>query len=973
MPGRVDWASGFALDIGFGYVGDAGAGEGPRHHNPRLVMNHAGSTVEHAIVEELSRCDAFTFSVAFISPGAIAQLKQQLTDFTGTGCVITSDFLGFNQPQAFAELLNLSHHTGIDVRRHTAKGFHPKGYVFDRGRSFTAIIGSSNLTSAALSQNHEWNLRVSAAQGSDLVAQLERVLADQLAASEPLTQEWIDEYAARYVAPPPRRAGTLTPSDDLATVTITPNAMQQDALIALDLARANGAERAIIVSATGTGKTILSALAAREVNPARLLFVVHREQILDRTIVEYRRVLGGPANDFGKLAGGSKQLDRRYVFATVQTLSQPSVLSAIAPDAFDLVIVDEAHRAGAESYRRVIDHLKPAFLLGMTATPERTDSFNVYELFHYNVPYEIRLHHALEEEMLSPFHYYGVADVTFADGTTTTDETELRLLITPERVQYLLEAMDRYCQAGVAPRGLIFCSRKDEARALSVELNARDFRGRKLRTVALTGDDSVALREEAVRELELGNLDYILTVDIFNEGVDIPTINQVIMLRQTQSAIVFVQQLGRGLRLADNKDYLVVIDFIGNYANNFMVPIALFGDETLNKESLRERLNETVEAGALPGLSSVSFDEISRARVLEAIASTALDSMANLKTALIAMQNRVGTVPALWDFYRFESVDPVLLATRKGHYPDLVQSLLRIRHDLSPEASRALSLLSREVLSAKRLEEFVLLERLLAQRTVNLIEIAEAFRARALPGDELSVRTAIDTLALRGYSQGDQSRYGVGVAEQVGDSVRLTHAFSDSFGSSPVLATAVADLVKTGIALTEDRYVADRPFTPGMQYSRRDAARIVGWSRSVASTVYGYKTDEALGVCAAFSTLNKAEGVDASTAYEDALLDPSSMRWFSKNNRNLQSRDIKPVIAGAVDLHVFVKKDDAEGSDHYYLGQATVAEAVETTMPGADGQPLPVVSMTLRFDEPIRQGLFDYFHPAPAHQPGLVS
>ena len=241
------------------------------------------------------------------------------------------------------------------------------------------------------------------------------------------------------------------------------------------------------------------------------------------------------------------------------------------------VIIDEAHRAGSETYQRVISHLTPKFLLGMTATPERTDGFNVYELFHYNVPYEIRLHHALEAEMLCPFHYYGVADVTYADGTSTTEETELKLLITAERVEHLLMALDQYGQAGTPPRGLIFCSRKEEAHALAQELNQRQLRGKTLRTVALTGDDSVAVREQRVRELETGDLDYILTVDIFNEGVDIPTVNQVVMLRQTQSAIVFVQQLGRGLRLADDKDHLVVIDFIGNYATNFLVPIALSG------------------------------------------------------------------------------------------------------------------------------------------------------------------------------------------------------------------------------------------------------------------------------------------------------------------------------------------------------------------------------------------------------------
>ena len=251
--------------------------------------------------------------------------------------------------------------------------------------------------------------------------------------------------------------------------------------------------------------------------------------------------------------------------------------------------------------------------------------------------------------------------------------------------------------------------------------------GRALRTVALTGDDSIAVREQRVAELQAGELDYLLTVDIFNEGVDIPRVNQVVMLRQTQSAIVFVQQLGRGLRLAEGKDYLVVIDVIGNYTNNFLIPIALFGDESLNRESLREKLNETVEGGVLPGLSSVSFDEVSRDRILRSIEATSLDSMRRLKSALEAMRHRVGGVPKLWDFYRFESVDPVLLATKVEHFPRLVQRLLRVDADLSASASRALSLLSHEVLAAKRLHEYVVLRLLRERASVTRPEIATAF------------------------------------------------------------------------------------------------------------------------------------------------------------------------------------------------------------------------------------------------------
>jgi len=962
MDADFIWADRFRLDIEHGYLGGDEVGTG--HFTPRLVLNESGRTVEHTIIEELKRCRSFTFSVAFITPGAIAQMKQHLIEFQGTGCIITSDFLGFNHPRAFAELLNLQELLGIEVRRHTAAGFHPKGYVFDRPSSITAMVGSSNLTNRALSQNHEWNLKVSAAHGSDLAQQFKRVLQGQVVDSVPLTREWIDEYAATYVAPPTHAEGRIAqPAGGRGGDAIRPNAMQQEALLALDFARAEGAQKAIIVSATGTGKTMLSALDVRAVNPARMLFVVHREQILDRAITEYKRVLQPSSSDFGKLTGSYKQHDRRFVFATVQTLSQESVLASLAPEDFDYIIIDEAHRSAADTYLRLMSHFRPKFMLGMTATPERPDGNNVFELFDYNVPYEIRLSQALEAEMLCPFHYYGITDVTYDDGSTTSDTTDFGRLVTPERVTHLLSALDRYGQADVAPRGLIFCSRKDEAHALAAALNKCDLRGTPLRTVALTGDDPIEVRERRVEELESGQLDYILTVDVFNEGVDIPSINQVIMLRQTQSAIVFVQQLGRGLRLADGKDYLVVIDFIGNYTNNYLIPIALFGDDSLNKESLRERLNETIEAGALPGLSSVSFDEIARDRIVESIKQTQLDSISNLKNALLAMRNRVGGVPRLWDFYRFRSVDPVLLATKREHYPALVQSLLRVESRLDESQSRALSLLSHEVLASKRMHEFVLLELLLTTGGATEGDIRSAFELARIPSDSSHITSAVDTLTLTGYAQADVNRYQVGLAEHHDDGVRLTDEFLVAHTESVALSEAVTDLLKTGKEITRDRYRADLPFTPGMQYSRRDAARIVGWPRAYASTIYGYKTDEVAGVCTIFVTLHKSSEVDASTAYEDKLLDPSTMRWFSRSRRTMESAEVSLVVNGAVQVHVFVKKDDAEGSDHYYLGRATAHDAEETTMPDRYGRPLSVVTMLLKFDPPIKQGLFDYFHP----------
>lgn len=971
-------------DVRFGFLD--GRAHSKRKFNPEVVLNTGSTSMLRTLREELKRCDAFSFSVAFVSPRAIALLKQELVEFAGKGTIVTSDYLGFNSPHAFSELYALAK-LGIDPRLHSQTAFHPKGYIFEYEDSVTAILGSSNLTESALAQNHEWNLKVSAARGSDLANQLLELAADQQRQSAPLSQQWIDAYALSYAARKfqPTMSSRLVdpallgrdqfPSEvapvALSTATpqptpssgIVPNAMQQEALLSIATMRNDGDRKAIVISATGTGKTILSALDVRAVDPRRMLFIVHREQILDKAITEFKRVLGATASEFGKLSGGEKSTDARYLFATVQTLSQPDVLAQFEPGAFDYVLIDEVHRAGAKSYERVLGHFEPEFLLGMTATPERPDGFNVFELFDFNVPYEIRLSKALESDMLAPFHYYGVADVEFDDGTTTNVETDLGELASRVRVDHILTALDTYTQAGIAPRGLMFCSRKREAHALSEELNRSTFRGRLLNTVALTGDDSIDERERVVARLEAGEIDYVLTVDVFNEGVDIPSVNQVVMLRQTQSSIVFVQQLGRGLRKHTGKEYLVVIDFIGNYANNYLIPVALFGDESLNKESLRQSLIDAEERGVLPGLSSVRFDRVSQARVLNSIAVNSLDSLAHLKSAIEMLRNRLGAIPSLGDFLRFESVDPMILATKVGSYPALISKLFKTDHGMSEAQLRALSLLSQEVLSAKRPLELKLLRHLIDRGASSRQELAVELGSGGKSAYAADVMSAARSLQMDFYTKQEQARYVDGLVVTTGDGFSLEPEFLRWMREGSAFATAVEDLLDTGFKLVARRYDPTRPFTRGRQYSRKDACRLLGWESNRAAVVFGYKIDPDTMTCPIFVTHDKSEDVSASTAYEDELLDRSTMRWYTKSKRTLDSTQEALIAANKVAIHVFAKKDDADGSGHFYFGEAIARDAVETHMRGDDGATFSVVRMDLHFKEPIDQGVYDYFHP----------
>lgn len=955
----------FDLDVDFGFVDKAILA--PKKLHPELVLNTSSNSMLRALRYEMQRASSFTFSVAFVSPRAIALLKQELLNFEGVGRIITSDYLGFNSPQAFAELLNLKS-LGFDIRISEKEAFHPKGYVFSSPDGVTAILGSSNLTEGALARNHEWNLRVSAKRDSDLAAQFSNLLDEELFSSNELTQGWIDDYATNYLPPRDFYVATKSASESAANPIngeqIEPNTMQVDALKAIETVRAANKNRALVISATGTGKTMLSAFDVREVNPDRVLFLAHREQILDRSMKAFKTVLGGAEDNFGKIAGKSRDDAAKYVFATVQTLSQPQVLGSFPRDAFDYILIDEVHRAGAESFQRVLEHFTPKFLLGMTATPERSDGKNIFEIFDYNVPYEIRLNSALELGMLAPFHYYGVADLTFEDGTTTTDATSLNRLIAEERVEHILATIAKYAQAGISPRGLIFCSRNDEARELSVLLNAQMLHGKKLRTVALSGSDSIEEREQIVERLEAGDLDYILSVDIFNEGVDIPTLNQVIMLRQTQSSIVFVQQLGRGLRTAPNKEFLVVIDFIGNYANNYMIPIALFGDDSLNKESLRKNLIAAEEAGVISGLSSVSFDQVAQKRVLQSLASVRLDSLHNLKAAIEVVMNRVGRIPKLSDYLKFESVDPVVLATKEGNYLKLLDRLKIEELSLSEETSHFLSFISRELFTAKRPHELLLLQALIANQFITFESASELETFENVPLNRELFESAMRSLTLEFNTVSERAALGgEAVAHsEVEGRYSLSARFKEAFDASNIFAAHVIDLMETGLAITAERYESSTPFTVGRQYSRKDASRLLNWRANMYSTIYGYKVDQQTKTCPVFVTLHKAEDVSASRAYEDELLDPRKMQWFTRSRTSLQTAEVRAIVENQVAIHVFAKQSDADGAGHYYLGRALSTSAVETEMPGDEVEALSVVKMQLVFDEPIPSGLFDYFH-----------
>ena len=589
---------------------------------PKILTNNQEKKVKvlETLLYEMKNCDEFFFSVAFVTNSGVAcmiDILNELKQRNIKGKILASQYQNFTEPRALRRLLQFPN---LELKIITADyNFHAKGYLFHKlgddkqtEDSYNLIIGSSNLTQTALTVNREWNVQLSSLENGALVKQMQEELNRAWEDATVVDDAWIDAYEDIYKEARSSRIGQRNRIIELYKV--NPNRMQAEALKSLKELREAGKDKALLISATGTGKTFLSAFDVKIAKPKRFLFIVHRNLIARTAKKSYEKIIDKNIKT-GMFSGEQKEIDQDYLFATVQTLSKDENLHMFKPDHFDYIVVDEVHRAGADTYKKVLDYFKPKFLLGMTATPERTDNADIFKTFDYNIAYEIRLNQALSENMLVPFHYHGISELV-VDGKVLDELSDFRLLVSEERVKHILHYADFYgCDAGRV-KGLVFCSKIEEAQAL-----ANSFCEHGKKAIALTGASSEVERSNAIERLESDDiaeeeqLDYIFTVDIFNEGVDIPAVNQIILLRPTQSAIIFVQQLGRGLRKSENKRYLEVIDFIGNYGNNYLLPIALFGDRSYNRENVRR----TMHNNHIPGASTVYFDDVSQKRIFESL------------------------------------------------------------------------------------------------------------------------------------------------------------------------------------------------------------------------------------------------------------------------------------------------------------------------------------------------------------------
>lgn len=932
-------------------------------HGPQILMNKPdqGQFVLTEIQHELLKCHSFSISVAFITQAGIAMIKAQLADFIergGAGRILISPYLGFNDPIAMKELLKLEN---IEVRLASSDlNMHSKIYLFEHKLEQVVIVGSSNLTHSALKQNYEWNIKLTSADNGEFITRSKDEYNQVWQQSEVLTFELIDQYDKhRQPLITNRIIDQVNVNEEKYGNDVQPNLMQEDALKGLRTMREKGERKALVISATGTGKTYLSAFDVRQFKPNKFLFVVHREQILRKAQQDYKRVIGFQEEESCIYKSGMDIKNKKYIFTTIQTLAREDNLSTLDKYLFDYILIDEVHKAQASTYLKVINHFSPEFLVGMTATPERTDGQNIYELFDYNVAYEIRLQAALEEDMLCPFMYYGVSEFRF-NGNLLDEKTNISRLTSDERVKHILDKTHFYGVSGEKVRGLMFCSSKMEAKQLSKRFNQRG-----LRTVALTGDDLQEVRELAVNQLQEGKLDYILTVDIFNEGIDIPSVNQVVLLRDTESSIVFIQQLGRGLRKHESKEYVTIIDFIGNYRNNYLIPIALYGDKSMNKDSLRRNLSKQNQ---LKGITTVNFEAVAQQQVFNSIKVNNLSLLSNLKDSYLAVKNRIGRIPLLMDFINQDSIDPSTFFKNSAfmHYGDVIQRFesQTDNFNFTDYGEKVLRFMTNELLNGKRPHELIIMHELIkSKNTLPIERIKTLFKQREIVYSKEVLKSCIRVLDLEFFKKQSQLKYGEKLLIDLGDSIDLTEEFKSLLTNS-WYAKLVDDIINVGLykSIVYPSGYGLSPLMVGAKYTRKDVCRLLLWDQDDSSTIYGYQIKHQ--TCPIFVNYHKSELISETTQYGDSFINEKTFHWYTRSNLTLESKEVKQVINSqelGIAVHLFVQKDELEKGEFYYLGEILPIKGTEhqTAMSRKD-EFVPVVTMDFHLEHPVPFELYNY-------------
>ena len=619
--------------------------------------------------QELLNCKKFYFIVSFIRYSGIQLLISTLDELEKQGIqgeIITSVYLNITDSKALRKLLSYKN-IKVKIYNNSSESFHTKAYLFEKEKYHSVVIGSSNISQSALYSAEEWNVKLTDSSFFNIYGkslnQFEKLWHSNEAIE--LTQDFIDEYE-KY-----KKSVNVQNTFDYRKTKIeqenefVPNSMQKRVLGKLKETRENGNKKGLVISATGTGKTYLAAMDIKqffeisntenklfEINDKKsktsnikFLFIAHREELLENATNVFSKILKIDKNEFGRIYGGLKEIDKNIIFASIQSLR--NCYNEFKPSFFDYIIVDEFHHSMSDSYLKILSYFNPKFLLGLTATPKRMDGKDILSLCDYNIVDEIGIKEALEEDLVVPFHYFGVNDyminydnIPYKNGKYN-EKILLENLLLNTRTDYIVKKINKFGFDGDELSAVAFCQNIEHAFFMKEEFLKKGYK-----SAVITANTSPNERSEILEKFKNKKIEILCVVDILNEGIDIPTINLLLFLRPTMSSTIFIQQIGRGLRKAKNKDFVTIIDFIGNHKKDYLL-INYFSSEVDNKDTLftkKEKIINEIknQFSNIPKSCYVELDRICQNRIIEKIEKINFSSKNILKEMYLDYKAEIG-------------------------------------------------------------------------------------------------------------------------------------------------------------------------------------------------------------------------------------------------------------------------------------------------------------------------------------------
>ena len=868
-----------------------------------LFLTNKDQMFLNKIIDSLKKCNLFSFSVSFIKKTGLILFERELEEALERGVkgkLITSTYQNFTDIASLEYFMNLqskypNFECHLDYECFGDNGFHSKGYLFEYEDSYEFIVGSTNITRFALLKNVEWNVSLYSKEKMESYNQAMEDFVYLWNETLPLENSLIEKYKLQLDYAIERWDMDYI---NISDTTINPNSMQRKALRELRRYRNMGIKRSLIISATGSGKTYLAAFDARNFGAKRLLYIVHRETILKDARDSFIKVFGAERT-YGFFTGNEKSLDADFVFATNTMLAKH--IDEFSPEEFDYIIYDEVHHIVANTGKKIFEFFKPEFMLGLTATPERMDNQDIFGLFDQNVPFELRLRDAISNDLVVPFHYYGIRD-QLVDYNSKDKMVIANQIANQDNIEFIKEQIEKRRKPNEKLKCIAFCTNIQSSKLMAEELFEEGYQ-----TISLTGINDTGIRMKAFKDLQDDNnpLEIICTVDILNEGVDIPQVNMVLFLRPTESQTIFIQQLGRGLRKYPGKEYVTVLDFIGNnYDRAVQIALALgtLGKTTyMEKAYLKQMIRSDFKSLDIPNVV-IDIDELSKEEILNYIDKTNFNSKVFLEKDYQNFKSYInsGTYPTHMDFLNSD-VAPDLIriiksslnnSKNKSYYNFLLkigEENIPMFNDIEIDVINKIE----DLLPIARLDEYLIINQMLKEDKIDLKRL-EGINSHIT---NLTLKNAYDNLV----------------------SLNIVNENGEWYfnKSNKEFIRYLEDVLNYGIT----RYNREFGEYEGLfklyrNYYKEQASRIMLKNGILQKGTY-YKDD----IVYIFAGIKKDQ--EGKLNYKDKFINDSTFQWESIANI---SESEKEHLRNSKKVHLFIRKMESEDSvtlPYTYFGLGT--------------------------------------------------